>query len=84
MAKSKNAQQFPRFKPFLTLEGGDVSLRDLTQALGLSEASVKVAIHRMRRRFGVLLREEVSHTLDVPSPADVDDGLRYLFSVMGS
>jgi len=84
MARSKHAQHFARFKPFLTLEGGDASYRDLARELGLSEPTIKVAIHRIRRRFGALLREEVSHTLDDPSPADVDDEIRYLFSVMGS
>jgi RNA polymerase sigma-70 factor (ECF subfamily) len=84
MARSKHAQHFPRFKPFLTREGGDASYRDLARELGMSEPSIKVAIHRMRRRFGALLRNEVSHTLDDPSPADVDDEIRYLFSVMES
>jgi RNA polymerase sigma-70 factor (ECF subfamily) len=84
MARSKHAQHFPRFKPFLTVDGGDASHRDLARDLGVSESSIKVTIHRMRRRFGALLREEVSHTLDDPSPADVDDEIRYLFSVMES
>ena len=84
MASSKHAQQFPRFKPFLTLEGGEVSYRDLARELDVSEPSIKVAIHRMRRRFGALLREEVAQTLDGPSAAEVDDELRYLFSVIGS
>lgn len=84
MARSKYAQHFTRFKPFLTLEGGDARYRDLARELGLSEASIKVAIHRMRRRFGALLRAEVSHTLDDPSPGDLNDEIRYLFSVLGS
>lgn len=84
MARSKHAPHFNRLKPFLTREGGDASYRDLARELGMSEPSIKVAIHRMRRRFGALLRYEVSHTLDDPSPAGVDDELRYLFSVMGS
>ena len=84
MSKSSYARHFPRFKPYLTLEGGDVSYRDLAGELGMSEPSIKVAIHRMRRRFGALLREEVARTLDGPSRAEVDDELRYLFSVMES
>jgi RNA polymerase sigma-70 factor (ECF subfamily) len=84
MASSKHARHFQRFKPFLTVEGGDESYRDLARELGLSEPSIKVAIHRMRRRFGALLREEVAQTLNGPSAADVDDELRYLFSVIGS
>jgi len=84
MARSKHARHFPRLKPFLTAEGGDASYRDLARELGSSEPSIKVVIHRLRRRFGALLREEVARTLDAPSPADVDDEIRYLFSVTGS
>lgn len=84
MAGSKHARHFPRFKPFLTLAGGDESYRGLAREIGSSEPSVKVAIHRMRRRFGALVREEVSHTLDDPRPAEVDDEIRYLFTVLGS
>jgi RNA polymerase sigma factor (sigma-70 family) len=83
MARTKHVRHFERFRPFLTLEGGDVSYRDLAHAMGASEASVKVAIHRMRRQFGALLRAEVARTLDDPSAADVDDEIRHLFSVMG-
>jgi DNA-directed RNA polymerase specialized sigma24 family protein len=84
IARSKYARHFPRLRPFLTLEGADESHGDLARELGLSEASIKVAIHRMRRRFGALLREEIAHTLHDPSAAEVDDEIRYLFSVIGS
>ena len=84
MARSKHAQHFSRFRPFLTFEGSEASYQDLAQELGMSEAAIKVTIHRMRRRFGGLLREEVAQTLDGASPADVDDEIRYLFSLMGS
>lgn len=84
MASWKHAEYFSRFRPFLTLDGGEVSYRDLAQELGSSEGSIKVAVHRMRRRFGALLRDEVAHTLHEPSPADVEDEIRYLFSVLGA
>ena len=47
--------------------------------LNLTEGTVKVAVHRLRRRFRELLRAEVAHT--VARPEDVDDELRYLISV---
>lgn len=84
MSRSKHAEHLQHFTPFLTLEGGDVSYRDLAQELGMSEASIKVTIHRMRRRFGALLREEVARTLEGPNAAEVDDEIRHLFSAVGS
>lgn len=84
MASSKYGQHFPRLKPFLTLEGAVESYGDLARELGSSESSIKVAIHRMRRRFGALVREEIAHTLQDPSATDIDDEVRYLFAVIGS
>ena len=48
----------------------------------MKEQAVRVAVHRMRRRYGELLRHEIAHTLK--SPADIDDELRFLFSVTGA
>jgi RNA polymerase sigma-70 factor (ECF subfamily) len=64
------------------MEGGGESYRDLADELGMSESAIKVSIHRMRRRFGLLLREEVAQT--VTDPAKVDDEIRHLFAAMGA
>jgi RNA polymerase sigma factor (sigma-70 family) len=46
--------------------------------LGMSEGAIKVAIHRLRRRFKDLLRANVTHTL--ADPRDVDDEIRFLLT----
>ncbi len=66
---------------FLT-GGADVRYRQVADELGMTEGSVKVAVHRMRRRFGELLRAEVAQT--VHDPNAVEEEVRYLLSVMGS
>jgi len=48
---------------------------------GMTEAAVKVAVHRMRHRYGELLRETITRT--VSSPEEVDEELRHLISVVG-
>jgi RNA polymerase sigma-70 factor (ECF subfamily) len=48
--------------------------------LGSSEGAVRVAAHRLRRRYGELLREEIAATL--AEPADVDDEIKALFSAL--
>ena len=45
----------------------------------LSDAS-RQALRRMRKRYRELLREEVGQTLD--SPADIDDEIRSLFTIL--
>jgi RNA polymerase sigma-70 factor (ECF subfamily) len=48
--------------------------------LGMNEGAVKVALHRLRRRFGDHLRAEIAKT--VASPDQVDEESRYLFSAI--
>ena len=60
-------------------QGGDRgSHAELAVALGLKEGAVRVALHRLRRRFRELLRLEVAQT--VATPAEVEDEIRYLFA----
>jgi len=47
----------------------------------MTEDAVKVAVHRLRRRYGEMLRKEVEET--VADPAQVDDEIRYLLEVIG-
>lgn len=53
----------------------------LAGRLGMSEGALKVAVHRLRNRFGLLLREMVADT--VAEPAEIDSELRHLISVLG-
>ena len=49
--------------------------------LDMSEEALRVALHRLRKRFGEILRETIAQT--VADPADVDDELRYLIRLWG-
>jgi RNA polymerase sigma factor (sigma-70 family) len=46
---------------------------------GLSEGAVKVTVHRLRHRYGELLREEITRT--VSRPDEVEEELRYLIAL---
>ena len=54
---------------------------EICRRLSLSPAALAMSVHRMRRRYGELLRQEVAATLD--NPADTDDELRNLMAVVG-
>ena len=54
---------------------------EICSRLNLSAAALAMSIHRMRRRYGELLRQEVAATLD--DPADTDDELRTLMALVG-
>lgn len=65
-----------------TLVGAsDESYRTIADKLGMTEGALKVAAHRLRRRFGRALRAEVARTVD---PPEVEDELRHLLSVLSS
>ena len=53
---------------------------ELAPALGMSESAVKVAVHRLRKRYRDLIRDEIANTLD--DPREVEAEMRYLFQVL--
>jgi len=57
-----------------------VPYAELARDLGMTEGAVKVAVHRLRRRFGTVLRAEIAET--VSDPAQVDEEIRELFRVL--
>jgi RNA polymerase sigma-70 factor (ECF subfamily) len=69
----------------LSFVSGDATgqrYRQMAGELAMSEGAVKVAVHRLRRRLGKLLREEVARTVLDPGTIEVE--VRYLFSVIDS
>ncbi len=74
-------EQFEVLHPLLQGDRPESRQADLAARLGLSAGALKVAIHRLRRRYGELLRAVVAHT--VPDPGDVDEELRYLVRMLG-
>jgi RNA polymerase sigma-70 factor (ECF subfamily) len=76
------AQEFQALQVCLSGEKGRASYAELGEPLGMSEGAVKVAVHRLRRRFGELLRAEIAQT--VARPEEVDEEIRHLFAVVGA
>lgn len=75
-------EHFDTLKPWLLGQVDSLSQADAAGRLGLTEGAVKVAIHRLRKRFRELVKGEIAHTL--PDPAQVQDELRYLVEVLAS
>jgi len=71
---------FEKLKVFVWGEKSALSYAAMAEQLTMTEGAVKVAVHRLRQRFGELLRNEVAQT--VSTPAEVNDELRYLVSVI--
>ena len=56
--------------------------RRVAEQLGMSEGAVKVAVHRLRRRYRKLLKEEIAQT--VVEPEALEDELRELLAAVGA
>jgi RNA polymerase sigma-70 factor (ECF subfamily) len=74
------AEQFDRLKPFLSSEGNKADYAALAGQLGVTAGAVSVAVHRLRRRFGEVLRAVVATT--VAAPDEVEDEVRLLAGVL--
>jgi RNA polymerase sigma-70 factor (ECF subfamily) len=74
-------EHFERLKVFL-LGRSDAPYVALARELNISEGALKVAIHRLRKRYRELFRQEIADT--VADPADVESELRYLAGVLTS
>jgi len=71
------------FRETKNLISGDrdgAAYAQISKNLNMGEGAVRVAVHRLRQRYGELLRQEVAHT--VTCEAEIDEELRYLFQVL--
>ena len=71
------AKLFEQLKTFLMAGGGDAAQAAVAKTLGMEEGAVRVAIHRLRKRYRQLLRDEIANTLS--DAAMVDEEMRALF-----
>jgi RNA polymerase sigma-70 factor (ECF subfamily) len=74
------AELFAELNPCLVGERAAQPYAELAVKLGVSEGTVKSAVHRMRQRYRQLLRDEIANT--VAEPGEVDVELRHLFTVL--
>ena len=74
--------QFDKLKKFLAGKNSDETLGEAADQLEMSEVAVKVAVHRMRQRFGEILRAEIENT--VSTPEEVDSEIQQLFDVFSN
>jgi DNA-directed RNA polymerase specialized sigma24 family protein len=74
------AAQFETLKPWLTGDSENLSQADAARQLDMNEGALKVAIHRLRKRFRELVKGEIAQT--VGNGMDVQAELNYLLEVL--
>ncbi len=72
--------QFDLLKPWLMGDPEGLTQADAAAQLGMTGGAVKVAIHRLRQKFGDAIRQEIADT--VGSEEEIAGELRYLIEVL--
>jgi len=73
---------FNALKPYLEGEPSSGDYDPVAEELGMTAGAVAVAVHRLRKRFGDMVKEEISRT--VANPAEVEAEMRHLHSILQS
>lgn len=81
-ARAGRPALYEKLRPYLAGKAGMPGYETLGAELGLSANAVGVAIHRMRQRYGELLRDEIAQT--VASPEEVESELAHLLKVVAA
>ena len=73
-------EEFESLKPHLTAAHGEIPYEELAARLNRDVGAARVTVHRFRKRYRQLFREQVART--VAHPEDVEDEMRYLVAAM--
>lgn len=77
---ARKGELFERLKDHLTASETEESYQQIGAELGMTEGAVKVTVHRLRRRFGELVREQIGQTVE--KPEEINDEIRELFAAL--
>jgi RNA polymerase sigma factor (sigma-70 family) len=80
LARAGKERLFESLKGALLVEDTPRSYAELAGELGMSAEALKVAAHRLRRRYRELIRAEIAQT--VTTAEEIDDELRDLFAAV--
>ena len=76
------ANRFEDLKVFLVEPKGTTTIAEAAARCGISEPSLKWAVHNLRRRYRELVREEVSQTVE--NASEVEAEIRYLLAALAN
>jgi RNA polymerase sigma factor (sigma-70 family) len=80
--KDGKLEQFETLKQYLSEGRTSVSYAQAADKLLMNEGAIKVAVHRLRKRYRELLRAEIAQT--VATASEVEAEIRYLFAALSA
>jgi RNA polymerase sigma factor (sigma-70 family) len=78
-AREGKTELFQRLQPFLTGAEEMLPYVELAVLLGITENAVKMAVYRLRKSYGELLRAEIVHT--VTNPQEIEEEIHHLIAI---
>lgn len=79
-AAAGKASQMDSLAVFLDVDFDDAHYEKVAEQMGMSVGTLRTAVHRMRRKYRQLLREEIAET--VSTKEEVDEEIRFLISTL--
>jgi len=74
------SDEFTALSPCLTAARGEILYDDLAARLGMTETAARQAVHRLRKRYREVFREEIGQTLK--DPAELEAEVRHLLAAL--
>lgn len=81
-ATARNLATFDAIRDFLPSGGGEAKYPEVAARLGIREGTVRLQVHRMRKRFAELVDEEITQT--ITDPAELQTERDYLIGLVGA
>jgi RNA polymerase sigma-70 factor (ECF subfamily) len=73
-------EQYAQLRPFLMMGKAEIPYAQAAEKLKMTDGAVRVAVHRLRKRYRELLRDEVAQTLE--NPAQAEEEMRVLVAAL--
>jgi RNA polymerase sigma-70 factor (ECF subfamily) len=75
-------EQFNHLKPCLTADSQKIPYAEIAKELAVTEGAIRVAVHRLRKRYRKLLTDEITRTLATPD--SLDEEMHALFAALST
>jgi RNA polymerase sigma-70 factor (ECF subfamily) len=76
----QKAELFEKVKPLLSGDSTEAPYAEMARSLNMSEGAFKVAVHRLRQRYGEMVRAEIAQT--VADPDEIEQELQELLMAL--
>jgi len=80
-ARMEKGDLFEELTAFLPGGSQPIAHAEIAAKHEISISAVGVAVHRLRRRYGELLRQQIARTVN--DPREIDEEIRHLIAVLG-